>query len=93
MLDIGTHGPMIGGNLLMTLTKEEVIHMMCLEYRHDFGLRKQEGATPLESGMTEKDAKILYSVMEYIYNEIIKLAPTKTLKEKPNATKKRKRKS
>ena len=77
----------------MPLTKDEVINMMCMEYRHDFGLRKPEGATPLEAGMTEKDAKILYSVMEFIYNEIIKLAPATTLKEKLNATKKRKRKS
>jgi hypothetical protein len=77
----------------MTMTKEEVIHMMCLEYRHDFGLRKQPDDPPWEAGMTEKDAKVLYSVMEFIYNEIIKLAEAKTLKGKSNANKRRKRKS
>ena len=77
----------------MTMTKEEVIHMMCLEYRHDFGLRKQPTDPSWEAGMTERDAKILYSVMEFIYNEIIKLADLQTLKGKSNATKRRKRKS
>lgn len=77
----------------MEQTKEEVIHMMCLEYRHDFGLRKPDNSNPLESGMTERDAKILYSVMEFIYNEIIKIADLKTLKGKQNANKRRKRKS
>jgi len=93
MTDTGTQGLTTGGNLPMPLTKEEVINMMCMEYRHDFWSRKPEGALTIEAGMTEKDAKILYSVMEFIYNEIIKLAPATTLKEKLNATKKRKRKS
>ena len=75
------------------MTKEQVIHMMCLEYRHDFGLRKQPDDPSWEAGMTQKDAEILYSVMEFIYNEIIKLADAKTLKGKQNATKRRKRKS
>ena len=76
----------------MTQTKEEVIHMMCLEYRHDYGLRKPNNSNPLESGMTERDAKILYSVMEFIYDELIKLSKTK-VKGKTNAPKRRKRKS
>ncbi len=77
----------------MTMTKEQVIHMMCLEYRHDFGLRKQPTDPSWAAGMTQKDAEILYSVMEFIYNEIIKLADLQTLKGKSNATKRRKRKS
>lgn len=77
----------------MTMTKEQVIHMMCLEYRHDFGLRKLDDSNPIESGMTERDAKVLYSVMEFIYNEIIKLAEIKKFKGNKNAIKRRKRKS
>ena len=76
----------------MNKDKEEVIHMMCLEYRHDYELRKQPDDPPLQPGMTERDAKVLYNVMEFIYNELIKLAETKS-KGKLNATKRRKRKS
>jgi hypothetical protein len=77
----------------MKQTKEEIIHMMCLEYRHDFGLRKLDNSNPLESGMTEKDAKVLYIVMEFIYNELVRLADTQKPKGKTNAPKRRKRKS
>ena len=66
--------------------------MMCLEYRHDFGLRKTDNSNPLESGMTEHDAKILYTVMEFIYDELIKLYEAKKLKGKTNEPKRRKRK-
>lgn len=76
----------------MKQTKEEIIHMMCLEYRHDFGLRKTDNSNPLESGMTERDAKILYSTMEFIYNELIKLHEARKSKGKPNAPKRHKRK-
>jgi hypothetical protein len=76
---------------IMKQTKEEIIHMMCLEHRHDFGLRKLDNSNPLESGMTEKDAKVLYTVMEFIYNELIKLHESRKLKGKPNEPKRRKR--
>jgi hypothetical protein len=92
-LGIGTKKPIPGRYTDMTPSKEEVIHMMCLEYRHDFGLRKEDDSNPLQSGMTERDAKVLYSVMEFIYNKIIELAEAKTFKGKQNATKRRKRKS
>ena len=77
---------------IMKQTKEEIIHMMCLEHRHDFGLRKLDNSNPLESGMTEKDAKVLYTVMVFIYNELIKLHEARKPKGKTNAPKRRKRK-
>jgi hypothetical protein len=49
-------------------TKEEIIHHMCLTYRHDYGLRKSEGEPNWTSGMTEQDARMLYKTMEQIYN-------------------------
>lgn len=52
-------------------TKEEIIHSMCLTYRHDFGLRKNPSDPPWVAGMTEEDAKSLYKVMEQIYNNDI----------------------
>jgi hypothetical protein len=52
-------------------TKEQIIIGMCYTYRHDFGLRKEEGGKSLSSGMTEQEAKTLYKQMEQIYNNDI----------------------
>jgi len=52
-------------------SKEEVIHDMCMTYRHDYGLRKLPTDPPWTAGMTEEDAKMLYKVMEQIYNNDI----------------------
>ena len=52
-------------------TKEEIIHSMCMTYRHDYGLRKEEGDNSLSSGITVQEAKILYKTMEQIYNNNI----------------------
>ena len=51
--------------------KEEIIHDMCMTYRHDYGLRKSPNDPPWTSGMTEEDAKMLYKTMEQIYNNNI----------------------
>jgi len=51
--------------------KEQIIHEMCMTYRHDYGLRKKDGEPNWTSGMTEQDAKMLYKVMEQIYNNNI----------------------
>lgn len=58
---------------------------MCMTYRHDYGLRKEQGDPPWTSGMTIEDAKMLYKVMEQIYNNVI--APQMELKGYKNATK------
>jgi len=52
-------------------TKEEIIHSMCLTYRHDYGLRKEPGEPSWTSGMTAEDAEMLYKTMEQIYNNNI----------------------
>jgi predicted ATPase len=52
-------------------SKEEIIHEMCLDYRHDYGLRKLDTDPTWTSGMTERDAKMLYTVMEQIYNQVV----------------------
>lgn len=44
---------------------------MCLDYRHDYGIRKLDTDPPWTSGMTDKDAKSLYNVMEQLYNQIV----------------------
>jgi hypothetical protein len=52
-------------------SKEEIINSMCLSYRHDYGLRKDNSEPNWTAGMTEKDAKMLYKTMEQIYNNDI----------------------
>jgi hypothetical protein len=52
-------------------SKEEIINSMCLSYRHDYGLRKDNSEPSWTAGMTEKDAKMLYKTMEQIYNNDI----------------------
>ena len=64
-------------------SKEEIIHSMCMTYRHDYGLRKSPNDPPWLSGMTEEDAKSLYKVMEQIYTNDIEpmLKELKDLRE------------
>jgi len=52
-------------------TKEQIIYDMCMTYRHDYGLRKEQGDPSWTAGMTEEDAKMLYKTMEQIYNNDI----------------------
>jgi len=51
--------------------KEQIITDMCYTYRHDYGLRKEDGEPNWTAGMTEQDAKMLYNTMEQIYNNNI----------------------
>ena len=51
--------------------KEQIITDMCYTYRHDYGLRKEDGEPNWTAGMTEQDAKMLYKTMEQIYNNNI----------------------
>jgi hypothetical protein len=52
-------------------SKEQIIHDMCMTYRHDYGLRKETTDPSWTAGMTEQDAKMLYKTMEQIYNNDI----------------------
>lgn len=52
-------------------SREEIIHSMCLTYRHDYGIRKEDTDPPWTSGMTLKDSESLYKVMEQIYDNNI----------------------
>ena len=54
-----------------TKSKQEIIHDMCMTYRHDYGLRKEPNDPPWTAGMTDNDAKMLYKTMEQIYNNNI----------------------
>lgn len=53
------------------MKKEQIIHDMCMTYRHDYGLRKLPDEPSWTAGMTEEDAKMLYKTMEQIYTNSI----------------------
>ena len=67
-------------------TKEQIITDMCCTFRHDYGLRKEEGDKSWSSGMTEQEAIMLYKQMEQIYNNDIEPI-LEYYKGKENATK------
>jgi hypothetical protein len=51
--------------------KNEVILAMCKEYRPDYDVRKEDTDPPWLAGLTATDAKMLYIVMEKIYDQFI----------------------
>ena len=66
--------------------KEQIIHDMCMTYRHDYGLRKKDNEPNWTAGMNEQDAKMLYKTMEQIYTNNIEPI-IDHYKEKENALK------
>ena len=53
-------------------TKQEIITAMCITFRHDYGLPKEEGThDPLSSGMTKQEQETLYNTMLKIYTNAI----------------------
>lgn len=61
----------------MMATKEEIIHNMCMTYRHDYGLTKEHNSNPtfsvfISAGMTEEEREFLYAQMEQLYDHHIR---------------------
>ena len=49
-------------------TREEIIHMMCLDYRHDYDLNRSPSDPPWVAGLTPKERIGLWRTMEQIYD-------------------------
>jgi hypothetical protein len=70
-------------------TKEQIIYDMCMTYRHDYGLHKEdlpEGYPNWGCGTTEMERKIIYNQMSSLYEHYV--APSlklieETLRELP----------
>jgi hypothetical protein len=62
------------------MTKEQIIHNMCMTYRHDYGLEISEDDRmyTLNSGMTKLEQQALYNTMSQIFDNDI--APYMELK-------------
>lgn len=53
-------------------TKEEIIHDMCLTFRHDYSMPSiPENTVSIGGGMTESDKQYLYRRMKQIYENCI----------------------
>lgn len=54
-------------------TREQIIHNMCMTFRHDYGLRISEDDRmySLMSGMTEAEAQALHRDMAQIFDNDI----------------------
>ena len=52
-------------------TRENIIHSMCMTYRHDYGLDKREDAYAFEAGMTQKEREFLCRQMAQIFDNDI----------------------
>lgn len=63
-------------------TREEIIHNMCMTYRHDYGLDRHPDDPPWVAGMTKSEREGLYRTMEQIFDNDI--APHMKLKNEKN---------
>jgi len=67
------------------MNREQIIHAMCMTFRHDYGLVKEEDpggySFPGVAGMTEKERKALWNSMAQIFDNDI--APHMTFKPDP----------
>ena len=52
-------------------TREDVIHSMCMSYRHDYGLEKRPDAYVFEAGMTQQEREFLWGQMAQIFDNDI----------------------
>lgn len=54
------------------MNKNEIIHDMCMTYRHDYGLKKSPNDPPWVAGMTDEERLGLYKTMEQLYEHHVK---------------------
>jgi hypothetical protein len=79
-------------------SKEEVIYSMCVLYRPDYEIRKNKGDPSWILGMTDFEAKMLYKIMESLYNDDLEpllqgMLNRRNLFGEDNAPRRRKRKT
>ena len=55
------------------MTREQIIHNMCMTFRHDYGLEISEDDRmyTLNSGMTKREQQALYNSMSQIFDNDI----------------------
>lgn len=56
-------------------TREEIIHDMCMTWRHDFGLDKEDG---VPGGLSDLERRVLWNSMAQVFDNTI--APNMEIK-------------
>ena len=74
----------------MSKTREQIIHSMCMTWRHDYGLINNDKTSPLDAGMADKEREILFNNMAQVFDNDI--APYMQFKRerKPRCTREEK---
>ena len=64
------------------MNREEIIHNMCLTFRHDYGLTISEDDRmyTLNSGMTELERQALFNTMSQVFDHNIALLVDSAMK-------------
>ncbi len=70
--------------------REQIIHEMCLTYRHDYGLDKDPTDPPWCAGMTPDERAGLYRTMSQIFDSNIAPMLPKPRKKNDRVSKRRK---
>lgn len=54
----------------MTLDRDQIIHNMCLTFRHDYGfvITEDDRMYSLAAGMTEREREALFSTMAQVFD-------------------------
>ena len=52
-------------------TREQIIHDMCLTWRHDYGLDRQEHDGPISAGLTNQERETLWRQMAQLFDNCI----------------------
>lgn len=53
------------------MNREEIITNMCMTYRHDYGLHKEDNEPPWTCGMTRSEREGLWRTMAQIFDNNI----------------------
>jgi hypothetical protein len=53
------------------MNREQIIHDMCMTYRHDYGLEKDPDGPSWVAGMTQEERQGLFNTMSQIYDNNI----------------------
>lgn len=52
-------------------TREQIIHSMCMTWRHDYGLINNNKTFPFEAGMADKEREVLFKSMAQVFDNDI----------------------
>lgn len=52
-------------------TREQIIHSMCMTWRHDYGLINNNKTFPFDAGMADQEREVLFKSMAQVFDNDI----------------------